>query len=133
MGVGKQNAFGRAKPCSWAVRPLKFTRAALVVHSGLPQNPHGPLGPELHHTASPCRGSRSSRSAASCRRRPPPRPLAGPRRWLRRLFPAGAASSYLGVVSPGYILDPLLDFSGFGFRPSLLNSELLCRLRFRIR
>jgi hypothetical protein len=47
----------------------------------LPQNLYGPLGCKpLHRTVSLCSGSRSSRSSASCRRRPPPRPLAGLRR-----------------------------------------------------
>jgi hypothetical protein len=64
-----------------------------------------PTGPEhlsspLHRVASLCRESRSSRSAASCRRRPP---LDGLRRWSRRLFPARAPSSFLAEVALGYV------------------------------
>ena len=87
----------------------------LVWSRHLPQNLYGPLGRKpLHHTVSPCSGSRSSRSAACCRRRPPRRPLAGLRRSPRRLFPAEDQSCCPEAVAPEYIPDPLLDLAVLG-------------------
>lgn len=88
--------------------------------------PLGLLGPNfptaLNH--SPCRGSRTSRSAASCRRRPPPRPLAGLRRWLRRPYPAEGSLSCAAAVAPRYAPDPSLDFWVLALVPSASSSKL---------
>jgi hypothetical protein len=73
MGHGSGEAerrLGGRSLCSWAVRPLKFPRAALVVHSGLPQNPHGPLGPN---------STTPRRHAEGLAARAPPPPVAAVR------------------------------------------------------